>query len=64
MTASGGPFRGWKKDQLEQVTPEMALDHPTWNMGPKNHDRFGDINEQGSPRLSRRNGYLTLPILR
>ncbi|MEZ6049719.1 MAG: 1-deoxy-D-xylulose-5-phosphate reductoisomerase, partial [Planctomycetaceae bacterium] len=35
LTASGGPFRGWKKDQLEQVTPEMALDHPTWNMGPK-----------------------------
>ncbi|QDU82402.1 1-deoxy-D-xylulose 5-phosphate reductoisomerase [Polystyrenella longa] len=35
LTASGGPFRGWKKDQLREVTPEMALDHPTWNMGPK-----------------------------
>ncbi|MCA9039387.1 MAG: 1-deoxy-D-xylulose-5-phosphate reductoisomerase [Planctomycetaceae bacterium] len=35
LTASGGPFRGWKKEQLKEVTPTMALDHPTWNMGPK-----------------------------
>ena len=35
LTASGGPFRGWKREQLAEVTPEMALDHPTWNMGPK-----------------------------
>ena len=35
VTASGGPFRGRKRSELEQVTPEEALAHPTWNMGPK-----------------------------
>lgn len=35
LTASGGPFRGYSKGQLQAVTPEMALKHPTWNMGPK-----------------------------
>lgn len=35
LTASGGPFRGWTREQLEQVTPAMALRHPNWNMGPK-----------------------------
>ncbi len=35
LTASGGPFRGWTREQMRSVTPEMALDHPTWNMGPK-----------------------------
>ncbi len=35
LTASGGPFRGYSKNQLRDVTPEMALKHPTWNMGPK-----------------------------
>jgi 1-deoxy-D-xylulose-5-phosphate reductoisomerase len=35
LTASGGPFRGFSKTQLESVTPAMALRHPTWNMGPK-----------------------------
>ncbi|GAB4144514.1 MAG: 1-deoxy-D-xylulose-5-phosphate reductoisomerase [Planctomycetaceae bacterium] len=35
LTASGGPFRGWSKGQLETVTPEMAMKHPTWNMGSK-----------------------------
>ncbi|HEY6493219.1 MAG TPA: 1-deoxy-D-xylulose-5-phosphate reductoisomerase [Trebonia sp.] len=34
LTASGGPFRGWPKDRLESVTPEQALAHPTWRMGP------------------------------
>jgi 1-deoxy-D-xylulose-5-phosphate reductoisomerase len=34
LTASGGPFRGWSRDQLDTVTPEQALAHPTWNMGP------------------------------
>lgn len=33
LTASGGPFRGWSKQQLESVTPEQALAHPTWVMG-------------------------------
>ena len=33
LTASGGPFRKVPKEQLESVTPEQALKHPTWNMG-------------------------------
>ncbi|MFW6200183.1 MAG: 1-deoxy-D-xylulose-5-phosphate reductoisomerase [Gemmatimonadota bacterium] len=35
LTASGGPFRGWSRSALESVTPEDALDHPTWSMGAK-----------------------------
>jgi 1-deoxy-D-xylulose-5-phosphate reductoisomerase len=35
LTASGGPFRGRSRSELEQVTPEQALAHPTWTMGPK-----------------------------
>lgn len=35
LTASGGPFRGRTRDELQDVTPEEALAHPTWNMGPK-----------------------------
>ncbi|MEV6105779.1 1-deoxy-D-xylulose-5-phosphate reductoisomerase [Streptomyces sp. NPDC051940] len=34
VTASGGPFRGRTREELERVTPEQALAHPTWNMGP------------------------------
>src|SRR5690606_3194343 len=34
MTASGGPFRGRRREELVNVTPEQALAHPTWNMGP------------------------------
>ncbi len=35
LTASGGPFRGWKQEQLHAVTPAQALRHPNWNMGAK-----------------------------
>jgi 1-deoxy-D-xylulose-5-phosphate reductoisomerase len=35
LTASGGPFRGRNRSELEDVTPEDALAHPTWQMGPK-----------------------------
>src|SRR5438067_2754396 len=35
LTASGGPFRGRSRDELSGVTPAEALEHPTWNMGPK-----------------------------
>jgi len=35
LTASGGPFRELPNDQFENITPEQALKHPTWNMGPK-----------------------------
>jgi 1-deoxy-D-xylulose-5-phosphate reductoisomerase len=34
LTASGGPFRGRRRDELTGVTPEQALAHPTWSMGP------------------------------
>ncbi len=34
LTASGGPFRGWDAAALRAVTPEQALAHPTWAMGP------------------------------
>jgi 1-deoxy-D-xylulose-5-phosphate reductoisomerase len=35
ITGSGGPFRGRKREELEAVTVEQALKHPTWNMGGK-----------------------------
>lgn len=35
LTASGGPFRDTPKEQLAAVTPEQALNHPTWRMGRK-----------------------------
>lgn len=35
LTASGGPFRGRRREELEGVTREQALAHPTWSMGPK-----------------------------
>ncbi|MFM8274643.1 MAG: 1-deoxy-D-xylulose-5-phosphate reductoisomerase [Gemmata sp.] len=35
LTASGGPFRGRTARELDRVTPEQALKHPTWQMGPK-----------------------------
>jgi 1-deoxy-D-xylulose-5-phosphate reductoisomerase len=35
LTASGGPFRGKSRKYLEKVTPEKALCHPNWSMGPK-----------------------------
>lgn len=35
LTASGGPFRGASRQQLESTTREQALNHPTWQMGPK-----------------------------
>lgn len=34
LTASGGPFRGRTREQLAEVTPEQAMAHPTWAMGP------------------------------
>lgn len=35
LTASGGPFRTWANDRIQQVKPEDALKHPTWSMGAK-----------------------------
>ena len=35
ITASGGPFRTMPIEEFKSITPEKALDHPTWKMGPK-----------------------------
>jgi 1-deoxy-D-xylulose-5-phosphate reductoisomerase len=35
LTASGGPFRGRKRSELQNIAPEDALKHPNWNMGAK-----------------------------
>lgn len=35
ITASGGPFRTWSRDEIQNVTAEQALHHPRWNMGAK-----------------------------
>jgi 1-deoxy-D-xylulose-5-phosphate reductoisomerase len=35
LTASGGPFLNWPKSDFERITPEDALNHPTWKMGKK-----------------------------
>ena len=35
LTASGGPFRETPRTDFKSITPEQALKHPTWNMGPK-----------------------------
>ena len=35
LTASGGPFRQWTREQIAAATPAQALRHPTWNMGRK-----------------------------
>ena len=34
LTASGGPFLHWTREQMATATPAQALAHPTWNMGP------------------------------
>ena len=35
LTGSGGPFRGWTREQTKDVTPEQAVRHPNWSMGAK-----------------------------
>ena len=35
LTASGGPFRGWKSEDLKKVSKQQALKHPNWEMGAK-----------------------------
>jgi 1-deoxy-D-xylulose-5-phosphate reductoisomerase len=35
LTASGGPFRTWSMEAIQTATPEQALRHPNWSMGPK-----------------------------
>ncbi len=35
LTGSGGPFRGWTREQTASVTPQQAVKHPNWSMGAK-----------------------------
>ena len=35
LTGSGGPFRGWTREQTQSVTPQQAVRHPNWSMGAK-----------------------------
>ena len=35
LTASGGPFREWQREQMRRATPEQAVAHPNWSMGAK-----------------------------
>jgi len=35
LTASGGPFRGWKREDMADISPAQALKHPNWSMGAK-----------------------------
>jgi 1-deoxy-D-xylulose-5-phosphate reductoisomerase len=35
ITASGGPFRTWSREEMQSITVEQALNHPNWSMGPK-----------------------------
>ena len=52
ITASGGPFRGRRREELADVTPEEAMAHPTWDMGPMVTDQLLDAGQQG-PRGDR-----------
>ena len=47
LTASGGPFRDTSLDDLRKVTPQQALNHPVWDMGPPNHHRQCHHGQQG-----------------
>jgi 1-deoxy-D-xylulose-5-phosphate reductoisomerase len=47
VTASGGPFRGCTAQQLEHVTLEQALVHPTWSMGPVNTVNSATLANKG-----------------
>ncbi len=47
VTASGGPFRGWSAAELASVTPEQALAHPTWRMGPVNSINSASLMNKG-----------------
>ena len=45
LTASGGPFRGKKREDLLNITKAQALKHPNWTMGAKITIDSGNINE-------------------
>ena len=49
LTASGGPFYGYQKEQLGDITVERALAHPTWNMGAKITTDSATLMNKGLP---------------
>src|SRR6185312_16457917 len=49
LTASGGPFRGRTREELHDVTPEQALAHPTWSMGPVVTINSATLVNKGQP---------------
>lgn len=51
ITASGGPFHTFKKEDLENVTLKQALNHPTWNMGAKNTVDSATLMNKGNEVL-------------
>ena len=57
LTASGGPFRGWTREQMARATPKQALAHPNWSMGYQDFGRSRDDDEQG-PGGDRQAAYL------
>jgi 1-deoxy-D-xylulose-5-phosphate reductoisomerase len=48
LTASGGPLWGFSREQLQDVSPERALQAPQLENGIQDHDRFGHADEQGT----------------
>ena len=46
ITASGGPFRTWTKDDIRKATLQAALKHPNWSMGPKVTIDSRNLDEQ------------------
>jgi 1-deoxy-D-xylulose-5-phosphate reductoisomerase len=45
LTASGGPFRDWTKEEIASATREQALNHPNWKMGDKITIELGHADE-------------------
>ena len=61
LTASGGPFRGWSRDELADVTPRAGAGAPDLGDGPGDHDQLGDAGQQG-PRGDRGAPALRHPV--
>jgi 1-deoxy-D-xylulose-5-phosphate reductoisomerase len=47
LTASGGPFRTWSREQIARATPAQAAAHPTWSMGAKIHIDSASLMNKG-----------------
>jgi 1-deoxy-D-xylulose-5-phosphate reductoisomerase len=54
LTASGGPFRDFSYEEMGRVSPEQALKHPNWNMGPKITVDSATLMNKGLERIEAR----------